>query len=415
MDQTPEATKVDRNRALDEALDTEAMIAACQQMVRIPSLSGEEAEAAAAMADCLRALDYDRVDIDDKGNVLGWLDGEGDGPTLLVNGHLDHVPPGDMIDPYGGCLVDAARWNEPGMAIAGRGAGDMKCNVVAAAFGLAAIKRAGIRFPGTVILNADVGEEIDSPDGVQHVLARGLRADYGLSVEATGLNVYVGHRGKVEYELRVHGQMAHSSEPSRGDNAIVRALPLLAALERQTPILPFHPLLGQATLAAIDITASPGGGVAVVPDRCTVRVDRRYIPGETPETCYAEMAGIVDAVRARDSRFHCDIEEVNHYPLFFTDPEHPLVEAVQTARVEILGDRGDVGAWRFGVNGTFLARAGIPTVGFGAGDERWAHTPEEHILVDELVAAARIYGRLALRVCGVAPAWHQERSDGQWQ
>jgi succinyl-diaminopimelate desuccinylase len=127
------------------------------------------------------------------------------------------------------------------------------------------------------------------------------------------------------------------------------------------------------------------------------------------------MAGIVDAVRARDSRFHCDIEEVNHYPLFFTDREHPQVEAVQTARVEILGDRGDVGAWRFGVNGTFLARAGIPTVGFGAGDERWAHTPEEHILVDELVAAARIYGRLALRVCGVAPAWHQERSDGQWQ
>ncbi|MCC7023508.1 MAG: M20/M25/M40 family metallo-hydrolase [Thermomicrobiales bacterium] len=416
MDQTAEGTEFDRDRALDGALDTDSMITACQQMVRIPSLSGEESEAAAAMVDCLRALDYDRVDIDDKGNVLGWLDGEGNGPTLLVNGHLDHVPPGDMIDPYGGRLVDAARWNEPGMAIVGRGSCDMKCNVVAAAFGLAAIKRAGIRLAGTVILNADVGEEVDSPDGVQHLLARGLRADFGLSVEATGMNVYLGHRGKVEFELRVHGRMAHSSEPSRGDNAIARALPLLAALERRATILPPHPLLGQATLAVIDIGASPGGGVAVVPDRCTVRVDRRYIPGETPETLYAEMAEIVDAIGVLDSRFHCDIEEVNHYPLFFTDPEHPLVEIARAARADILDDRGYVGAWRFGVNGTFMARAGIPTVGFGPGNERWAHTPDEHVLVDELITAARIYGRLALRVCGVAsPEWHEERSDGQWQ
>jgi succinyl-diaminopimelate desuccinylase len=384
--------------ALDAALDVTGMIAACQELVRIPSLSGEEAAAGAALAAQMRALAFDRVDIDDKRNVIGWLDGEDDGPTLLVNGHLDHVHPGDMVDPYAGALVDATRWGESGPAIAGRGTCDMKCNVVAAAFGLAAIKRAGIPWGGAVALNADVGEEIDSPDGVQHVLDRGLRADYGLSVEATGLQVYLGHRGKVEFELTVHGRMAHSSEPSRGENAIQRTVPLLTALAKHAATLPAHPLLGQGTLAAIDIHAEPGGGVAVVPDRCTVRVDRRYIVGESPASCRAELEAIVAGLAAADPAFRCDVVEINHYPLFFTDPDHELVAMARAARADALGSPAELGAWRFGVNGTFMARAGIPTIGFGPGDERWAHTVDEHVLVDDLVAAARVYARLALRM-----------------
>ena len=387
---------------LADALDVDGMIAVCQELVRIPSLSGDEAAAARALAGCLHDLGYDRVEIDDMGNVLGWLDGSGNGPTLLYNGHLDHVPPGDMDDPYGGQLVDAERWGEPGLAIAGRGTCDMKCNVVAAAFGLATVKRVGIPLRGTVVLNADIGEEIDSPDGIQHVLDGGLRADFGVSIEATDLRVYLGHRGKVEFELAVHGRMAHSSEPSRGENAIAKAAPLLAALDRHAAHLASHPLLGQGTLAPIDIHAEPGGGVAVVPDRCTIRVDRRYIPGESPDSCLAELGEIVDDLRASDRGFRCDIEEVNHYPLFFTDPEHELVAAASAARADILGAPGEIGAWRFGVNGTFMARAGIPTVGFGPGDERWAHTSEEHVLVDDLIAAARVYARLAIRICGVA-------------
>jgi succinyl-diaminopimelate desuccinylase len=269
----------------------------------------------------------------------------------------------------------------------------------------------GIPLRGSVVLNADVGEEIDSPAGVQHVLASGLRADAGLSVESTGLQVYLGHRGKVEHELAVHGRMAHSSEPSRGDNAIARALPLLEALQRHGEALPAHPLLGQGTLAPIDIRAEPGGGVAVVPDRCIIRVDRRYVLGESPATCRMDLEAIVAALHAGDPEFRCDVTEVTHYPLFFTDPEHELVAAARAARAEILGDAGELGAWRFGVNGTFMAQAGIPTVGFGPGDERWAHTAEVHVLVDELVVAARVYARLAMNVCGVAPCSNRNTTD----
>ncbi len=402
MDRADRVVDTRFDLALRDALDVKGMIAACQELVRIPSLSGEEAAAGSALARYLRDLDYDRVEIDDKGNVLGWLEGQAEGPVLLCNGHLDHVPPSEMDDPYGGRLVDAARWGESGLAIAGRGTCDMKCNVVAATFGLAAVKRAGVRLRGTVVLNADVGDEIDSPDGVAHVLVHGPRADFGVSVESTGLRAYLGHRGKVEYEMAVHGRMAHSSEPSRGDNAITRAMPLLKALEGYAADLTSHPLLGQGTLAAIDIRADPGGGVAVVPDRCTIRVDRRYVLGENPGTCRAELQAIVDQLRASDPGFCGDVTEVNHYPLLFIDPDHELVAATRAARADVLGDPGELGAWRFGVNGTFMAQAGIPTVGFGPGDERWAHTTDEHVLVDDLVTAARVYARLAIRVCGVA-------------
>ena len=387
-------------RRLRDALDADGMIAACQELVRIPSLSGDEAAVATALAERLRRLDYDRVEVDDKLNVVAWLDGSGGGPSLMFNGHLDHVPPGAMPDPYAGTLVDAARWGESGRAIYGRGTCDMKCNLVAAAYAGAAVKRAGIPLRGTFVFNADVAEEIDSPAGVQHVIARGIRADYGLSGESTGLRVYLGHRGKVEFELTVHGRTAHSSEPSRGLNAITRMARLVAALEEHGRTLADHPLLGQGSLAVIDIRASPGGGVAVVPDRCTIRVDRRFVPSETPESCRRELEAIVARLRAEDPAFHCAVEQVNLYPLLYTEPDHPLVGAAQAARAAVLGEPGELGAWRFGVNGTFMAQAGIPTVGFGPGDERWAHTPEEHILVADLVTATEVYAQMIVTICG---------------
>lgn len=387
---------------LRRALDVDRMIAVCREVVRIPSLSGEEAAVASVLAGHLERLGYDRVEIDANGNVVAWLDGAGGGPSLLFNGHLDHVPPAGMADPFSAAIVDAARWGESGQAIVGRGTCDMKGNVVAAAFAGAAVRAAGIPLRGTFVFNADVAEEIDSPAGVQSVIARGVRADYGLSGEATGLRVSVGHRGKVEFALTVHGRAAHSSEPSRGVNAISLLAPLLQALDAHAQSLPAHDLLGAGTLAPIDVRASPGGGVAVIPDRCTLRVDRRFIPAETPAGCRAELEEIVARLRATDPAFACDVEQVNLYPLFFTPPDHPLVAAARAARASELGSPGDLGAWRFGVNGTFMSQAGIPTIGFGAGNEQWAHTPEEHVLVDELVAAARVYARLIVGVCGVA-------------
>lgn len=384
------------------ALDINGMVSACQEMVRTPSLSMQEADAARVLADLLMTLSYSRVQIDDKGNVIAWIDGLSDGPTLMFNGHLDHVPPGEMVDPYAGHLVDAARWSETGQVIYGRGTCDMKCNIIAGAFAGAALMQVGIKLAGSVVFVADVAEEIDSPDGVAHVIASGTRADYGLSAESTNLQVYLGHRGKVEFELTVFGRPSHASEPSAGRNAVVMMMKVIEALETLSTDLDEDPLLGKGSLAIIDITARPGGGVAVVPDRCTIRVDRRFGRSDSPESCRRELEEIVERLRQEDPEFRCEVEQVNLYPLMYIEPEHPLVAAAQDARAAVIGDPGELGAWRFGVNGTFMAQAGIPTVGFGPGHERWAHTVDEHIRVDDLVTAAEVYAQMFMGICGVA-------------
>ncbi|WP_395382575.1 M20 family metallopeptidase [Mesorhizobium sp. UC22_110] len=149
--------------AIDQSLDTARMIAACQEVVRTPSLSFEESEVAAIYARHLKELGFDSVEIDRDGNVIAVLRGEGNGPSLMVNGHIDHVPTGEMKDPFSGELVDAARWGEEGLAIYGRGTCDMKCNVMASAYAIAAIKRAGVKLRGDVVFVADVGEEVELP------------------------------------------------------------------------------------------------------------------------------------------------------------------------------------------------------------------------------------------------------------
>ncbi|MGE0241428.1 MAG: M20 family metallopeptidase [Parvibaculaceae bacterium] len=396
------STTGDHEALVDRALDVDGMIAACQAVIRVPSLSYEEGSVGRLYADHLRKLGFDEVEIDPNGNVVGRLRGAGNGPSLMINGHIDHVPPGEMADPYSGAIVDAARWGETGRAIYGRGTCDMKCNVMASAYAVAAIKRAGLTLNGDVVFVADVAEEVDSPTGVISVIARGIRADYGLNTESTRGHVHIGHRGKIDCELEVHGRTSHASEPGNGLNAAYQAVPLLEALRRYAEGLRDDPLLGPATVTVISVRTSPDNGTAVVPDRCVVRVDRRYVRGETADSCEQEVRALIAGLEASVAGFRCDYRLMTHYPLMYVAPDNPVVAAALAARQDALGESGEPGAWRFGVNGTFMCRAGIPTVGLGPGNEKWAHTPDEHIRIDDLIETCRIWTRLIMRVCGVS-------------
>jgi succinyl-diaminopimelate desuccinylase len=398
------AVKSDLEARVDQALDVDGMIAACQEVIRVPSLSYEEQAVGQVYAGHLRQLGFDEVEIDGHGNVVGRLKGAGNGPSLMINGHIDHVPAGEMADPHSGAIVDAARWGETGRAIYGRGTCDMKCNVMASAYAVAAIKRAGIRLNGDIVFVADVAEEVDSPTGVVSVIERGIRADYGLNTESSRGHVHIGHRGKIDVELEVHGRTSHASEPGNGLNAAFQALPLLTALEAYAGRLGTDELLGPATVTVISVRTTPDNGTAVVPDRCIVRVDRRYVRGETADSCEAELRALIDQLTQSVANFHCDFRLMTHYPLMYVAPDNPVVTAALAARKSAVGKDDAPAAWRFGVNGTFMCRAGIPTVGLGPGNEKWAHTPDEHILIDDLTETCRIWTRLILRVCGVASA-----------
>ncbi len=390
--------------AIDNSLDSDLMVAACQEVVRTPSLSFEEANVAEIYARHLNELGFDKVEIDQNGNVIGVLRGEGNGPSLMVNGHIDHVPTGEMSDPFSGDLVDASRWGEEGVAIYGRGTCDMKCNVMASAYAIAAIKKAGVKLRGDVVFVADVGEEVDSPLGVPSVIARGVRTEFGLNTESSRGRVHIGHRGKIDVEITVHGRTSHASEPGNGINAVFEAVPFLDELQRYAAGMKNDDVLGSATVTLISMKSSPDNGTAVVPDRCIIRVDRRYVRGETAETCEHELRDILERIGSKNAAFKYDLNVIVHYPLMWVEPDSPVVQAALRARESITGQPDTVASWRFGVNGTFMCAAGIPTVGLGPGNEKWAHTPDEHILVADLVEACGIWSRMIVDVCGVASA-----------
>jgi len=383
-------------------IDQDALIRACRDIVRIPSETGAEAGAAAFLAALMRELGFDSVEIDGNGNVIGRIRGTGAGPSVMLNGHLDHVPPGDMPDPFSAALVDAGRWGEAGQAIYGRGTCDMKCNVVAAVFAAAAVKAGGKGPHGDVVVVADVEEEIDSPNGITSVIAGGLRTDYGINVEATNGGVCLGHRGKLEFMLTVRGRTSHASEPGNGVNAISEALRYVAAFEDYAQSLPKDDLMGSATAVVVGFHSMPDNGSALVPDRCELRLDRRYIRGETPESCEAEIRAVLATVMpAIDAPW--TLELFNHYPLMYTPEDSPVVAAAIEAMTRMRGRKPLVGAWRFGVNGTFMAAAGIPTVGLGPGNETWAHTPDEHILVRDIVETAQALALAVSMITGAGP------------
>lgn len=389
------------NKSQDNETSDAALIESCRAVIRIPSESGNEQKVAELFAETMRRLAYDEVEVDGLGNVVGIIRGQGNGPNVMINGHIDHVPVGDMVDPFSAEIVDAARWGESGLAIYGRGTCDMKSNIMAGVYAAARMRGRPLR--GDIIVVADVKEEIDSPEGVKSVIQRGITADYGISAESTDLGVYLGHRGKLEFDVTVVGRTAHSSEPDRGLNAIFPATAFVDAIRRYAHTLPHDDLMGAATVAITHIASSPWANTPIIPDRCLVRIDRRYIRSETPDDVEAEVRAVAEGVQREHPDYRIEFSRFNHYPLMFTDPASPIVQAALAARAAVLGERVEPGAWRFGVNGTFMVEAGIPTVGVGPGNEKWAHTPDEHVSIDQLKQVVRIYEDLLQRVCGHSP------------
>lgn len=378
---------------------SQRLVAFAQRLVATPSVSGEEADVAALVAAELRELGYRDVQVDDHGNVTGWL-GEGP-PRLMFNGHIDHVPPAGMVDPYSAEIVDADRYGGRGLAIRGRGACDMKGNVAAGAYAAAFLDPEVLR-NGSYLFTADVQEETDSPLGVSALLERGFRAEFGLSGESSGLDVALGHRGKVQFDVIVSGRSSHASTPDDGLNAVYRAIPFLLALQALPAKLPRDPLFGQATITVTKISSEPDGDVAVVPSACTIRVDRRYVPAESPASVQRELEQLVADVAAQED-IPAEVRLVNVYPLMTIEADHPLVGLGIAAVQQVTGRTPEVKAWRFGVNATFMSEAGIPTIGIGPGNEDYAHTKDEHLPIGELVDASKTYAALITRLCGGAP------------
>jgi len=349
-----------------------------QELVRIPSPPGEEKELADYLFSQLRRVG--EVERGPLGTIIGRIR-RGEGPTLLLTGHMDTVPEGSgwSVPPFSGEIREGFLY--------GRGAVDMKAAIAAQ---IAGAYQAAPDLQGTLYLVYVPHEETAEGLALGRVLDQVEKPDLVVLGEPTDLRLGIGHRGRAVIRLFARGKPAHASMPELGENAIERMLHALAHALR-TP-LPEDPLLGTGSVAPVFVSADGQG--PVIPDRCVALLDRRIVLGETEESVLADYHGIgaEAAIERVHLRFYTGevVEAKLFFPAWYMPPDHPWVQRAW----EALGSP-PFRVWRFSTDGVeSCGRRGIPTLGFGPGDERLAHQPDERVSVSDIKIAALGYAKL---------------------
>ncbi|MFZ4451348.1 M20 family metallopeptidase [Salibacterium aidingense] len=320
-------------------------------------------------------------------NICLRVDGCYEGSTILFNGHLDTVPPYSMVSPFQPRIEEGR--------IYGRGAVDMKgfVGVMMALLHKWEKNRESLR--GSIILALTAGEETYSAG--MNTLAPSLKdVDFAVVGEPTELEVGTAHKGVLWLEAEFQGEAVHGSVPEQGVNAIYQASGWIEAFKTNyLPILKniTHPLLGHATA---NIGMIEGGTRPVtVPDYCTVKMERRLLPGENEEQVLRELStGVLSEGRLPEASLRKmeNFHGVPHGPLH-TDSSHPLVQLLcKNARETLRTEEYEPSGLPFWTDGALLQHyhPHLPVVVFGPGSIQQAHSNEEFIAIEQLDKALDI-------------------------
>jgi putative selenium metabolism hydrolase len=401
---------------ISKALD-EKFIDFCKRLIETRSLSGEEDAVADLVEAEMKELGYDEIFRDEWGNVTGCVFGNEPGPTIMYNGHMDVVTEGERsewegYDPYQ-AVIDVL--SMPGRSgeeesvevMHGRGASDMKGGLAAQIYAggvIAEMKRRGARIKGTFLMAAAVLEENGEMMGTIRLAektlpSKGIEVDAMVCAEPSGLDLKLGHRGRMEILVTVQGRSCHGSSPWLGINAVEKAAKFITAVERSFASRDDEdPLLGKPGIALTIIECSPAA-LCIVPDRCTILYDRRLIPGETTAGALEEIRGIIAALHEEDEDFVARAEINKNTRHTYTglseeiesskevwriDREHPFIRACGEGLADV-GQEARYGYWPFSTDipqiGSVMKK---PCVGYGPGQEVFIHNGIEKIRLDYL-------------------------------
>jgi acetylornithine deacetylase len=327
--------------------------------------------------------------VDGRPNVVARIGKEG-GRSLMFNGHLDVVGVEGMTHaPFDATTRDGRLY--------GRGATDMKGGV--AAMCCAAWRAAQAGLDGEIVIAAVVDEEWKSA-GTRGLIERGVRADACIVTEPTRLAIAPAHKGFTWTEVTFTGRAAHGSRYDVGVDAIRHAGLLLAELdrlEREELVRHTHPLLGHASLHASSV--SGGSGWSTYPDRCVVEVERRTVPGESPEDAVREMEDTVGRVARSGTDVRAEVRHVFSQWPSDVAVDAPIVRALDGA-MQSSGEPVTVEGLSAWTDAALLNAAGIPAICYGPGDISLAHSATEWVVEEEITRATAVLERLALDWCG---------------
>lgn len=415
------------SRALD-AIDETSLVRCLSDLVRIPSVSGSKEENEAQrwfegqmrsaglttdlweipLAETLAHPDFPGAEVHRETalGLVGSLGDEATGPTLVLNGHIDVVPPGDRAQwstgsPYSGDVHHDA--------VFGRGACDMKGGLVCGLAAIAAVKRSGVRLRGRVLLESVVAEE-DGGLGTFATLLRGYRGDAAIISEPTDLAIIPACAGALTFRLTMTGRSTHASVRLEGVSTIEKLFVVYKALDaleqrrnaHKGALFERFPLpypLSVGTLVAGDWPSS-------VPDRLVCEGRIGVALGETIADARADLERAVAEACASDPWLSEHPVKVEWFGGQFASGqiprEHPLVALVSSVHETLEGAPPDVHGAPYGSDlRLMVGLGGIPTLHYGPGNVRHAHAPDEHVRIAHLRTVTRGLVLAMLRFCGV--------------
>lgn len=370
-----------------------------RDMIAIPSESCDEKRVVLRIKEEMEKVGFDKVEIDDMGNILGYM---GNGKHIIaMDAHIDTVGVGDIklwdYDPYEGM--------EDSEIILGRGGSDQEGGMASMVYAGKIIKDLNLEDDYTLIVTGTVQEE--DCDGLcwQYIINESkIKPEFVVITEPTSLNIYRGHRGRMEIKVTTNGVSCHGSAPERGDNAIYKMAPIINELKALHENLLYDEFLGKGSLTVSEIFFSSPSRCAVA-DECSISIDRRLTNGETWEYALQQIRNLpsVKAVNAKVSMYNYDRPSYtglvypteSYFPTWVLEENHPTCQAMVGSYKGLFEEKPLVDKWTFSTNAvSIMGRYGIPCIGFGPGHEDQAHAPNEKTWKDELVKAAAMYAVL---------------------
>jgi len=368
------------------------------KLVQIKSLSMQEEQVQLELKRQMEEAGFDEVRIDGLGNVIGRI---GNGKKILaIDGHMDTVDMGNLnnwdFDPLGGEIKDGF--------VHGRGTVDQEGGPAAFVTSGRILKELGFDKDMTIYFVGSVMEE--DCDGLcwKYIIEEeGIKPDFVISTEPTNLNIYRGHRGRMEMQLSFYGVSAHGSAPERGKNAIYMASRIALEIEKLNERLAYDEFLGKGSITISEfVSNSPS--LCAVSDFARIHLDRRLTWGETKESAVKEIEELIQGMNAEvkvlyyQEKAYTGLEYgmEKYYPTWKIPENHEIVQTGAQAFKKLFDKSPKIDKWTFSTNGvTINGIYGIPTIGFGPGNEVLAHAPNEKVAIDDLVAASAFYAAFA--------------------